>query len=391
MRSSKKSYNYIFRNSLVFFAGALIAMPGLEISGISASYLPCFLALIVTPRFLHRIPRVILFLFGSGCIAFIIEVLKPTSPNFMSSRYRSITNQINTKFASSIESENLILWMKFSTALIGGLVLLIVAYSRGAEKVIVSGFLFGSVVSVMVGFFTLKPGEGAFVQSIGLGRTNTTFGMLCSYSIALAFVRPISLKFRWAMISLFMGGSLISGSRGAALTSVISIFLTLVWRKDLSKILIAGWSLLLALLVIIEHGSQLLFNVRVRAFTPNTSILNSNLIRDQLRDQAFRDWSYDPIGGVGFSVLTQGHSTYLQTLAAGGLLLFTAYFLTDLLTLFSAVSAQRLGNHGYLLALIVCSIFNHLTQNQIDIPFLYFVVGITLLESRKALTSIRGV
>lgn len=369
----------------------MIATPGIEISGVSASYLPCFLALIVTPKFLHRIPRVILFLFCSGFIAFIVEVFKPTSSNFMSNRYRSITNQINTKFASSVETENLILWMKFSTALIGGLVLLIYAYSRNADNVIVSGFLFGSLVSVIVSFLTLEPGEGAFVQSIGLGRSNTTFGMLCSYSIALAFFGPISLKFRWPMIILFMGGSLISGSRGAALTSIFSIFLTLVWRKDLSKIIISSWTLMLAFLLILEHGSKLFSSVGIRAFSQNTSTINSNIIRDQLREQALIDWSYDPIGGVGFSVLTQGHSTYLQTLAAGGLLLFTAYLLTDLLSLFASVSAQKFENHSYLLALSICSIFNHLTQNQIDIPFLYFVAGITLLESRKALTHRRGV
>lgn len=391
MRSSKRLNNHIFRNHLVFLSGALIAMPGVEISGISASYLPCFLAIIFTPKFVLRIPKVILFLFGSSLLAFTIEVFKPTSSNFMSSRYRSLTNQINTKFASSIETENFVLWMKFSTALIGGIILLIYAYSRNADKVIVIGFLFGSTISVLVGFLTLKPGEGAFVQSIGLGRTNTTFGMLCSYSIALAFVWPMSPKYRWTIISLFMGGSLISGSRGAALTSILSIFLTLAWRKDISKIFMACWSLMLALLLTFEHGGQFLSSIGVRAFTPNPSILNSDLIRDQLRQQALIDWSYDPLGGVGFSVLTQGHSTYLQTLAAGGILLFSAYLMTDLVTLMYAVSAQKFENHGYLLALSVCSIFNHLTQNQIDIPFLYFVAGITLVESRKALTSERGV
>jgi len=381
----------MFRNSLIFFAGVLLAIPGVEINGISVSYLPCFLALLVTPKFVKRIPKVILYLFGSSFIVFVIEVFQPTPSNYMSSRFRSITNQINTKFASSIETENLILWMKFSTALIGGLVLLIYAYSHFADNVIVSGFLFGSLTSVIVGFLTLKPGEGAFVQSIGLGRTNTTFGMLCSYSIALAFFRPISLNFRWAMICLFMGGSLISGSRGAALTSILSILLTLVWRKGLSKVLIALWSSMLALLLIFEHGIQLLSSVGIRALTLNFSILNSNLIRNQVREQALRDWYYDPIGGVGFSVLTQGHNTYLQTLAAGGLVLFTAYLIVDLRTIFSAVSAQRSENRGYLLALSLSSIFNHLTQNQIDIPFLYFTVGIILLESRKTLISRREV
>lgn len=385
MKLLKRPNSHILRDFLLFFASALFAMPGVEIGGISASYIPCCIALIMTPNLLSRIPRVILILFSLASISFVFEIFKPTSLSFMGSRYRSIANQINSKFATSIESENLILWMKFSLALIGGIVLVIYAYSCAAESVIVRGFLTGSVISVLVGFLTLKPGEGDFLQSIGLGRTTTTFGMLCTYSIALVFMRPHSSKFKVIMISLLMGGSLISGSRGAAITSFLSIFFILILQRSKSRILLMSWALMIVTLTILENGQGFLSRYDIRAIKPNTSVTNSNLIRKQLYQQSFIDWTYDPLGGVGFSVLTQGHSAYLQTLAAGGLLFFLGYLMTDLRALISVISVQRFANQEYLLALAFCLIFNHITQNQIDIPFLYLVVGIMLIEPRKVL------
>lgn len=206
--------------------------------------------------------------------------------------------------------------------------------------------------------------------------------MICSYSISLVFLCSYSAKFNWVMISTLMAGVLISGSRGAVLTSVTAIFFTSIWRKGAPKIFAIGWSLTVLLLILIEHTSWLSSRIGVRAFTPSASVSNSDLIRDQLRQQALIDWTYDPFSGVGFSVLTQGHNTYLQTLAAGGLLLFIGYSMTDARTIMSAIVAQRLKNKGFLLALAFCTIFNHFTQNQIDVPFLYLVVAVTLIESR---------
>jgi len=390
MRLLKSLKSHILIDYRLFLAGAIIAMPGIEIVGISASYLPCFFALVLIPRFVRKIPTVILALFSLGFMSFVTEIFIPTSSSFMSSRYRSATNQINTKFASSIQSENFVLWLKFSTALIGATVLVLYAYSRNSEDIILSGFLTGSLISVLIGFLTLKPGEGTFVQSIGLGRTNTTFGMICSLSIALLFVRSNSAKFNWVMVSLLMAGVLISGSRGAALTSVSALFFTSIWRKGAPTIFAAGWSLTVVVLMLIEHAIWLSSRIGVRAFTPSASVPKSDLIREQLRQQALIDWSYDPFSGVGFSVLTQGHSTYLQTLAAGGLLLFIGYLMTDLRTITSVIAAQRLKNKGCLLALAFCTIFNHFTQNQIDIPFLYFVLAITLIESRVGVRQGKG-
>lgn len=159
MRLLKSLNSHILIDFRLFLTGAIIAMPGIEIVGVSASYLPCFFALVLIPKFISKIPTVILALFSLGLMSFVTEIFNPTSSSFMSTRYRSVTNQINTKFASSIQSENIVLWLKFSTALIGASVLVLYAYSRNSEAIILNGFLTGSLISVLIGFLTLMPGK----------------------------------------------------------------------------------------------------------------------------------------------------------------------------------------------------------------------------------------
>ena len=129
-------------------------------------------------------------------------------------------------------------------------------------------------------------------------------------------------------------------------------------------------------------GQSLLGDIELRAFTQNQSTKASSFIRDQLRNQALLDWQHDPVGGVGFSVLSQGHNTYLQTLAAGGLILFFGYVFIDLRNIYLSVRIQRIKGNGYILGLVLSIIFNHMTQNQIDVPYLYLVLGIILFESK---------
>jgi hypothetical protein len=180
---------------------------------------------------------------------------------------------------------------------------------------------------------------------------------------------------------LFLCGSLVSGSRGAAATAALSLYFIFIWRKSVSKAIWLGWFSLVVLLAIQEFSRSLFGIIGVRALTQNQSTQTSSQLRNLLRSQAILDWAHDPLGGVGFSVLTQGHNTYLQTLAAGGILLFLGYVLIDIQSLVLSIRIQTGSANGYILGLVSCAIFNHFTQNQIDVPFLYLVLGIILVET----------
>jgi len=376
MLNSSKTY-------LALISGAIIAMPGLEVVGVSISYVPCFLALFSLPRIIQDFPKIIIALFTLGLTSLSLEYLFPTSQSFLSGRFRTGTNLINTKFAISVQNENLILWLKFSIALLGGVAISTYAYRKAVQLDLVNGFLTGALISVVYSFFSLKPGEGAFVQSYGLGRTNTTFGMICTFAIGLLFHHKIGAKIRNPMLVLFLCGSLISGSRGAAVTALMTLYFIFIWRRGASKAIWLGWFSLVAFFVIQELNRSLFGIIGVRALTQNQSTQASSQLRKLLRSQAILDWEHDPLGGIGFSVLTQGHTTYLQTLAAGGVLLFIGYVLTDIQSFVLSIRIQTSPGNGYTLGLISCAIFNHFTQNQIDVPFLYLVLGIILVETKS--------
>jgi hypothetical protein len=371
-----------FRRILWLFIGASFAIPGIEIFGISLGYFPCFfvLPLIVVQK--YYLPRIVVILFTLSVASFLSELISPTSPAYIVSRYRSISNQISTKFANSVMTEDFVVWFRFSTALLGGVTLVLVAYNNFVRHELVNGFILGASISVIVSFFTLKPGEGAFFQSVGLGRTSTTFGMICTFSISLLYHHDIGARFRSLLIALFLSGSLISGSRGAAFTSAVVLFFTIIWQKRVSRYVWFSWFSIVLVIGLVEWGRPLLGNVGLRAFSESQSTKASDVIRDQLRNQAVLDWQHDPIGGVGFSVLTQGHNTYLQTLAAGGIILFSGYVLMDLRCTFLSAKIQKVRGNGYILGLAISILFNHITQNQIDIPFLYLILGIIILETR---------
>jgi hypothetical protein len=376
-----KTTNDIFWVSI----GAILAMPGIEIQGISLSYIPCFFAIMTIPKLSNHFPASVKLLFALGFLSLVSEFLFPTSDNYLVGRYRSITNQINTKFASTTEAENFILWLKFSVALMGGVAIISYAYKKNKQALLVQGFILGSLTSVLNCVLTLKPGEGAYLQSYGLGRTTTTFGMICSYSICLVFSQKIKLSNRVKFLSVLflMLGVFASGSRGAALTAVVSLYFVLIWRKGASRLIWLIWTFNVFIVFLYYVGSDLLEKIGVRALTSNSSTINSSLIRSKLREQALQDWKFDPFGGVGFSVLTQGHSTYLQTLAAAGLFFFLSYLAIDLRSIQISLNIKKTNLPGFIPGIVFCSIFNHFTQNQIDVPFLYMILGLVLTEPNQ--------
>ena len=373
-----------FSELIWILTGATLAMPGIQVNGISLSYFPSFFAIISMPQIIAIFPKGVNLLFGIGFLSFVFEFFSPTDQNFLANRFRSTTNQITTKFASSTEGENIVLWLKFSIALLGGVAITSYAYKKFREITLFKGFLLGSLVSVGISLMTLKPGEGAYLQSFGLGRTTTTFGMICTFALSLIFHKKILLSnwLRSSAACIFVLGALISGSRGAVLTSVISLFFTLIWRQKASKFLWSIWILQVILISIFLFGQNLLERLGLRAFTQNLSTRNSSLIRAQLREQSIIDWNFDPWGGIGFSVLTQGHNTYLQTLAAAGIFFFIAYVWLDIKCIILSLGSKKYEINSYIPGIVFCSVFNHLTQNQIDIPFIYMILGVVLIESK---------
>ena len=60
-------------------------------------------------------------------------------------------------------------------------------------------------------------------------------------------------------------------------------------------------------------------------FANTGDTFRSNSLRRLLARQALSDFDYNPTIGIGYEVLVDAHSIYLQILAAGGLLLAKAW------------------------------------------------------------------
>ena len=65
------------------------------------------------------------------------------------------------------------------------------------------------------------------------------------------------------------------------------------------------------------------------------------------------------------------------------------YVFIDFRSVYLAARVQKIKGNGYILGLVLTIIFNHMTQNQIDVPFLYLILGIILFESKIQLEKIK--
>ncbi|PWW21887.1 hypothetical protein JD79_01029 [Geodermatophilus normandii] len=109
--------------------------------------------------------------------------------------------------------------------------------------------------------------------------------------------------------------------------------------------------------------------------TGEDSAAASDSVRAGVADQALLDFAHSPVRGIGLPVVADGHSIYLQLLAAGGALLFLGFAATVTAAAVDARSlARRLG--ALPLVLLVCTavwllvgvVENQLTDLYLHVP-----------------------
>ena len=123
-----------------------------------------------------------------------------------------------------------------------------------------------------------------------------------------------------------VGGVYASGSRGGAVCAVGVVGLCILvhprTRVHSATYAVAGVAVLLLLAVVFPSvGSEIL---RVTRLASNANTGGSDTVRQLVGDQGIRDWHFSPIKGIGLQAYFDASEVYLQELAAGGLILFTA-------------------------------------------------------------------
>ena len=184
-------------------------------------------------------------------------------------------------------------------------------------------------------------------------------------------------------LSVAAVGIFVSGSRGALFGIVLAVSLTyLVFGGlEIQKLVYrAGLILVTIVLGAVFFGEAPSTAAIARGGRSQQLVAQSDASRSAVANQALQDFYYQPLQGVGFRVLTEAHSLYLQVLASGGLLLACVLALGLVGMMKSAWTEALRGNSIAAVSVvsITCWLVLGIIQNQINDVYLYVPVGIVV-------------
>jgi O-antigen ligase len=268
-----------------------------------------------------------------------------------------------------------------------------VATTTDRIKRLLDVFVISAAINAVVGLVDVAgihiapiiAGQG---RSAGLTIHPNYLALTCTVAIPLAMLW-IGRRGRWrtagfATTGLLLLGAYASGSRAGAVTAVLGVLATMVVIPRLRTGL--GWTVPavgMALLALFYFaGDQILEQIRIGGDVGTAvNTAGSNTQRSQLADLAMEQFQARPLFGVGFSVITDAHSIYLQLLAAGGVILFLS-FLTYMGGLAASVWRAMAGPERDVAVAIGVSIamwlINGVIDNQLVDKYLYVVPGLLI-------------
>jgi hypothetical protein len=274
-----------------------------------------------------------------------------------------------------------------------------VADTRRRIERLLDLFVLGAVINALVGLidwagFYIAPVQAEVGRSAGLTVHPNYLALTCTIAIPLALLW-IARGGRWRMAGfggagLLLIGAYVSGSRVGAVTAVVGVVATVIaiprLRPGLGVTVPVAGLVLLALAVFAGH--QILEQVRLTndvGTVVNTT--GSDTQRSQLADLAVSQFQARPLQGVGFSVIADAHSIYLQLLAAGGVIAMLS-FLTYMGGLAGAAWRAMAGPQRDVAVAISISIamwlINGVIDNQLGDKYLYVVPGLLIALSYVA-------
>jgi hypothetical protein len=159
-----------------------------------------------------------------------------------------------------------------------------------------------------------------------------------------------------------LGGVLSSGSRGGAVTVVFAIFITVAvlpkTRVHLPSIIfVGGVGTGLVAGIFPAFGRKIL---KITRLAGNVTSAGSDQVRHIVGHQGVLDFQHSPIWGIDYRISTDASQVYLQELASGGLLLFTAM---SLYSIGAMISAWALRTRDSLALALGCCVASMLALN----------------------------
>jgi O-antigen ligase len=333
---------------------------------------------------------------GAGCVlAAMVNAIFPPHPDWLAQSLMTYRTDFQPpSLIFMVPRSDLATLVKFEAALVL-IPMLIASVATTAARIerLIDLFAVSATVNATVGIvdlagFHIAPQPGGTGRDSGLTIHPNYLALTCTVGIPLALLW-VSRGGRWRVAglvatALLLGGEYVSGSRAGAVSALLAIIVTVAaipsLRGALGFVLPAVGLALVPLLVLTRFGHQVLAQVRFHSDTTS----GSNSARSDLADLAFRQITARPIQGVGFGVIEDAHSIYLQILAAGGVIGMAA-FLTFLGGLWSAVRVAFRGPLRDAAAASGTSVLVWLTNGIFDAQladkYLYVVPGLLLAMS----------
>jgi O-antigen ligase len=262
-------------------------------------------------------------------------------------------------------------------------------------------FVLGAAINAGVGLvdwagFHVAPIVAGAGRSAGLTIHPNYLALTCTVAIPLALLW-IGRGGRWrtagfGCTGLLLAGAYASGSRVGAVTALLGVLATVIVVPSLRTGL--GWTVpavgIVLLALVFFAGDQILEQIRISGDVGTAvNTAGSDSQRSQLAQLAIDQFQARPLSGVGFSVIADAHSIYLQLLAAGGVIAMLS-FLTYLGGLAASVWRAMAGPLRDVAAAagisIVMWLINGFIDNQLGDKYLFVIPGLLIALSYVAAT-----
>lgn len=334
---------------------------------------------------------------GGGCVlAAMLNLIWPPNPTWLDQSLLSYrVDFLPPPPGFVVPRSDLLTLAKFEVCLVLVPVLIAAVATTGARvHRLIDMFVLSATINAAVGVLDfagipLAPMNAGDGRDAGLTLHANYLALTCTIAIPLALLWA-GRGGRWrtpgvVATGVLLGGEYVSGSRAGAVTAALAVIVTVAalpsLRRALGFVLPVAAMALVPLLVLTPFGHQLLDQVRI---TNSTTASGSNTARSDLAHLALRQIGARPVQGVGFGVIEDAHSIYLQLLAAGGVICL-ASFATFIGGMWGAArralaSPERDAAAAALTA-VVMWLANGVFDAQLADKYLYVVPGLLLAMS----------
>lgn len=314
----------------------------------------------------------------------------PVSEAYLDQRFRTYSFTVRYGLEASVDVRPLVSLIKW---LVGFLALPVMFLLTRAQGLMLRPFVLAWALGIaascgvaVIDFFNVT---NISENLLGVSFSGREAGLTAQPNhVAVSGVMALPVLLWWAAspsrfrllrlmpLCLVLGGIFASGSRGGAAATVLVLALSLKMAQVRRG---AAWLLGANVL-----GLPFVFGSTSDAFTGLAAQLRlseiasisseiSNGTRLSLARQGLADFIHRPVDGVGFQVLVEAHSIYLQLLASGGMILLSVFLIYNVCAIRELWRARKLHDELPLALLISMGgwLVIGLVENQLTDRYLY--------------------